>query len=306
MTKKELYDIIYGFALGDALGVPFEFSEKKKKEMRKLKLYGGGVHLQEKGVYSDDTALTLASMDNLASNDYSPKKLFKSFKIWYEEGAYSATGYAFDVGISTKRVLKEPYIEKHIGFDDNEGNGSLMRIIPFALWNMNEDFKVRKNAIYEASSITHASYEACYSCLIYSELLIKLLKENKPKEEIFKELHDELKKEIPEKYSFLFSLEIAKIKEEMIKPSGHVSYTLQTVFWVFLNYDSYEDALKEVIKLGGDTDTIGALTGALMALKYPETFPSKLVKKLKNKDFIDAICEKYFNAFTSKEQSPKA
>lgn len=306
MKKEDFANIIYGFAVGDALGVPYEFSTHKTDEIKKLKYKSGGTHLQAKGVYSDDTALMLATIDAIPSMQYKKncgfqnyEILFNTFKNWLEKGTYSATGYVFDVGYSTSLVLKNKYKNKQIG-DDYEGNGSLMRIIPFAIFSLYKTFEEKKDIIFKASSVTHSSKIACWCCLIYSELLILLLKyPDKTKEEVFKMLHDELIQEAPKEYSYLFSLELKETKEKMIRPSGHVPETLKTVFWLFLNYDSYENALKKVIQLGNDTDTIGALVGALIGAKYPETLPKKLVKKLKNKKLVDEMIDKFWTFFIS-------
>ena len=307
MTKEDFANIIYGFAVGDALGVPYEFSAHKIKEIKKLKYKSGGTHLQAKGVYSDDTALMLATMDTMPSMQYKKncgflnyEVLFNAFKNWLEKGSYSATGYVFDVGYSTNLALKGEYKNKQIGDNNYEGNGSLTRIIPFAIFSLYKTFEEKKDIIFKASSVTHSSKIACWCCLIYSEFLILLLKyPDKTKEEVFKILHDELIKEAPKEYSYLFSLELKEAKEEMIRPSGHVPETLKTVFWLFLNYDSYENALRKTIQLGNDTDTIGALIGALIATKYSETLSKKLVKKLRNKDLIDKMINKFWSFFIS-------
>lgn len=62
-TMVLMQTIIYGEAVGDALGVPYEFRERGTFTCTGM--VGGGAHRQPAGTYSDDTALMLATLDSL-------------------------------------------------------------------------------------------------------------------------------------------------------------------------------------------------------------------------------------------------
>ncbi len=65
--NKKLYDAIFGFAIGDALGVPYEFQERGS--FLCTDLTGYGCHHQPAGTWSDDTSMTLATLKSLKENN---------------------------------------------------------------------------------------------------------------------------------------------------------------------------------------------------------------------------------------------
>ena len=66
-NNKQLYDAIFGFAIGDALGVPYEF--QSRGSFRCTDLTGYGCHRQPAGTWSDDTSMTLATLKSLKENN---------------------------------------------------------------------------------------------------------------------------------------------------------------------------------------------------------------------------------------------
>lgn len=138
---KKLYDGMIGAAIGDALGVPVEFkprSEIAKCPVSSMREYG--THDQPAGTWSDDTSLSLALLDSLAEcGDINYYDIMDRFSYWLLYADYTATGEVFDVGGSTGRAVMEyGYGVEPIecgGITEYEnGNGSLMRILPLAFY----------------------------------------------------------------------------------------------------------------------------------------------------------------------------
>ena len=127
--NRKLYDAILGLAIGDALGVPFEF--KKRGTFLCTDMIGYGTHSQPKGTWSDDTSMVLATLDSLKSNNGQivPEDMFARFNHWLQNSDYTAHGEVFDAGIATCNALRTG--KPQTGEYDN-GNGSLMRILPLA------------------------------------------------------------------------------------------------------------------------------------------------------------------------------
>ena len=104
---KKLYDGMIGLAIGDALGVPVEFKTRQEIEenpVREMREYG--THHQARGVWSDDTSLTLALVDSIvkcSGIDY--KDIMERFSAWLLYGDYTAAGEVFDVGNATGRAI---------------------------------------------------------------------------------------------------------------------------------------------------------------------------------------------------------
>lgn len=138
-----LTDAILGLAVGDALGVPVEFVsrlELKQKKVADMLEYG--THKQPKGTWSDDTSLTLCLLDSL-KNGINYKDIMERFVKWRYYGEYTAHGKAFDVGVSTNKAVLN-YVKKITPTkcggtaEHDNGNGSLMRILPLAFIHENK------------------------------------------------------------------------------------------------------------------------------------------------------------------------
>ena len=139
---KKILDGIIGFAIGDALGVPAEFKSRNELKINPIvDMIEGGAHNQEKGTFSDDTSMTLATMDSIISKKViDTEDLAIKFVDWYRKSEYTATGKIFDIGDTTRQALAkfELKIDKAVncggvGEYDN-GNGSLMRLLPIVYY----------------------------------------------------------------------------------------------------------------------------------------------------------------------------
>ena len=139
--KKKNYNIvrsgILGVAIGDALGVPFEFKRRYSYKFDSTSNMQGFLsHNQMPGTWSDDTSLTLATLDSL-TNGYDVKDIGNKFLEWYHKGKYTADdNLPFDCGITVSRALTGMKINnyKAIPLERNNGNGSLMRILPLVFY----------------------------------------------------------------------------------------------------------------------------------------------------------------------------
>ncbi|MEI3508654.1 MAG: ADP-ribosylglycohydrolase family protein [Bacilli bacterium] len=77
---------------------------------------------------------------------------------------------------------------------------------------------------------------------------------------------------------------------EAISSSGYVVDTLEAVIWCINNTDGYKQAVIGAINLGDDTDTVGALTGALAGIIYGYgDIPKKWINKLQKSDYLKLI-----------------
>ena len=104
-NNKQLYDAIFGFAIGDALGVPYEFQERGS--FLCTDLTGYGCHHQPAGTWSDDTSMTLATLKSLKENNgkIHIEDIRKRFLSWLHENAFTANGEVFDIGHATYEAL---------------------------------------------------------------------------------------------------------------------------------------------------------------------------------------------------------
>lgn len=299
---------ILGFAIGDALGVPVEFTDRKILEKFPVKdMIGNGVHKQPKGTWSDDTSMILATMDGIiesSSIDY--YKIAENFCLWASSKKFNAHDKLFDIGITTHTALRnylmlkvEPTDAGCKDYFDN-GNGSLMRILPMAYYfmeNKTSDFEMAK-VINDISSITHAHEISCLGCYLYTRFAMGLL-EGKSFEESYNDLTNVdvsmYSKMSKDAYKRVLSGELATIDDsEQIKSSGFVIDSLEASIWCCLKSGSYEEATLKAVNLGNDTDTIGGLAGGLAGIRYGiDNIPKRWLDDLVKKDYIEDLSNKY-------------
>ncbi len=306
-------DSLYGFIVGDAMGVPIEFEDREKLINKPVtSMLGYGSHDVEAGVYSDDTSMTLATMDSIIKQNgiINYNDIADKFCNWVNNNEYTATNKIFDIGMTTKYALIK-YFNNKIdatmcgGTNINEnGNGSLMRMLPIALYCFyknikgdNEIFTLVKNS----SSITHAHDISILGCYIYVRYVISLLEtKNKISSYNFiKKLdYSMFIEEVKLEYSRILFSDISILNINDVNSSGYVVDTLEAVFWIILNCSSYNESIIGAINLGGDTDTIGAITGSIAGILYGyDNISKRWISKLKNKDYIDEIIIKFENTF---------
>ena len=102
--KPTLRDCIYGLAVGDALGVPYEFMPRGTFECTDM--IGYGTHGQPAGTWSDDTSMTLATCDSIRELGYiDTADMRDKFVSWIARGEYTIDG-VFDYGGTTARALR--------------------------------------------------------------------------------------------------------------------------------------------------------------------------------------------------------
>jgi ADP-ribosylglycohydrolase len=296
--KKKLYAAYWGFIVGDALGVPYEFCSREMMESRPATdMVGYGSHKQPAGTWSDDSSMMLCVLENMKQNG-STRELSNLFLQWYQSGYHTPHGEVFDIGLTTRASmirLSEGVSPFNSGSSDqwSAGNGSLMRCVPYAFA---EDISRSIFNMIIHNKITHREALCHEACMFYLKM-IRSLAEGAIKEESLAKAGAYLKygwrivdqedyNESSEKFYRLLRPDFSMLSIGEIKSSGYVLDTLEASIWCFMNSSSYKDAVLKAVNLGGDTDTIGALTGSLAATYYgvegiPETWKLKIVRSKK-------------------------
>lgn len=310
--KREIEGSIIGFCVGDAVGVPVEFVDRYSLKMKPVTDMGAfGSHGQPKGTWSDDSSLVLCSVESLLDG-YNIVNLANSFLGWLEKGHWAARGKVFDIGFTTIEALRRvkrgiyPLDAGNKTVFDN-GNGSLMRILPFIFYLYNEKDCNRKfNTVSEVSAITHGHIISIIACSIYVEFGINILKgfslsdsyEN-TKKVILTNYENNPNSEL-DKFSKILNGNIKDLQEKEIKSTGYVLDTLEAVLWCLLNSNSYEEAVLKGVNLGEDTDTIAALIGGIAGMYYGlEAIPEDWVESIARNDEIFSLCNNFSEKLSS-------
>lgn len=307
MKTNKIYSALFGVAVGDALGVPVEFKSREfLKRFPVVDMQEYGSHHQPKGTWSDDSSLTFCLAESLCYG-YNLEDIASKFKSWYNSEIWTPHGRVFDIGISTReaiyRISKGEQPQLCGGFDEEDnGNGSLMRILPlvFSL-KQEENVNIIYQKVKEVSSITHAHFRSVFACFIYVVFALELIKE-KDKFEAYKEVkiklgnfiaNNEFNLKEVQLFDRVLKVNIYEFHEDSIYSSGYVLHSLESSLWCLLNYNTYEETVLKAVNLGGDTDTTAAIAGGLAGLLYGyESIPDEWINILARKKDIAKLCDK--------------
>jgi ADP-ribosyl-[dinitrogen reductase] hydrolase len=302
MDNKVIKNSILGLILGDALGVPVEFKFREELDRNPVKdMVGYGNNNQPPGTWSDDSSMTLVTLESL-SKGYNPEEIMKGFCKWAHQGYMTPYGKTFSIGNTTSNACRSYKINKDIKtcgetLERSNGNGSLMRILPISIFFANDSEKTIIEKSFEISGLTHNHIRSKITCALYSLIVSNLLKE--------KNLYGALANAnriieayIPneEKTHFkrITDFEILQLNRSAIKSSGYVIDTLEASLWCLFNSSDYKEAILKAINLGGDTDTIAAVTGGVAGITFGlEHISSKWIKALAKLDKIEKLIDTF-------------
>lgn len=303
--KSKFLGSLVGAAIGDGLG--------SWREGGKMARKGEIEYLSEKVkslTYTDDTHMTIGVAESLIENKgFNGKHMAQTFIINYEAEPWR--GY----GPGPPRIFRmirggEPWdsAASKIYKGGSFGNGSAMRVAPVGLLYSNNLERLREIA-YESSSITH-SHELGKEGAALQACAVALARNTPSDDEIDREVF--LSKLQDFAQNQLYKEKIAKIKEllgeqdraRVIAVLGNgieAPNSVPTAIYSFLlQPKSYKDSVTYAISLGGDTDTIASMAGAISgAYLGIEAIPEEWRAKLENRAYIETLAEKLWQIATS-------
>jgi len=304
---NKIKSALFGVAIGDALGVPHEFSRPEDlRENPVTDMVGFGTYNLPVGTWSDDSSLTFCLAESLCSG-FNTDHMGELFVKWYYQDYWTATGEVFDIGIGTRNALykiKNGTKAEFAGGQDEKdnGNGSLMRILPLVFAIQNLPIEERIERTRQVSSITHGHIRAVMACFYYLEFAKQLI-EGKSKFEIYKDLQTSIPSffenigiESTELTHFdrILKANIAELPLYEIRSGGYVIETIEACIWCLLNTENYKDAVLKAVNLGHDTDTTAAVTGGLAGLLYGfDEIPQEWVEKLARVGDIEELATRF-------------
>ena len=235
---------MYGAILGDIIGSPFEFDRGDKTKNFDLFSEGCG--------FTDDSVMTIAVGEALMA--VGPKAAVKeieeavasNMQDWGKR--YPHAGY----GGSFRHWLKENNPKPYGSY----GNGSAMRVSA-AGWLYDSIERTREVARATAN-VTHNHPEGVKGAEATASAIYMARKESS-------------KEEIKEYIEREFHYNLDRTLDE-IRPGYHMDETCQRTvpeaIIAFLESQDFEDAIRNAVSLGGDTDTLGAITGSIAEAFY--------------------------------------
>lgn len=294
---------IIGMLVGDALGVPYEFHNKQsipsfeEIEFEPPDWFRRAHSGVPTGTYSDDGAQALILLDSLLScGKFDPKYFAKGLIDWYDKGFMAVGGKVFDVGIQTGNAIRElkrgtePLLAG--GNDEySNGNGSLMRVLPLALWHQGSDLELIADA-FDQSAVTHGHLRSKLCCALYCLWARNILQNVENSWDCAVEtLFGIFRENTLERIEFETRIFPNDAIYE-VKGSGYVVDSLRAARWAN-NNQSYEETIKAAIMLGDDTDTTACIAGGIAGLKFGISgIPERWRENLRGKEIYEPLIEK--------------
>ena len=313
MKQSVFFDGLYGLAVADALGVPYE--SEKLQDMREhpcTGMTGFGHHHQPAGSWSDDTSMTLCVADSLCRG-FDTDDTMKKFSQWRSKHSYTASGVVFDIGRCCRRAIDKYWDGLPAEFCGDSsikgnGNGALMRMLPVALYQCHystanddhlEDFLV---PIHAASAITHAHEIGLICCGLFSLTLREwFLSEDsgaalfdiarrafEKGKQTYTRMGGDFAVYINDPATFCDPGMLVKKTAEELPSWGYALNSWNIALWSLLTTDNYRDCVLKAVNVGGDADTNAAVAGALAGVIYREWMDTLL-----NKQLLDEIAGKF-------------
>ena len=306
VLKSKFLGALVGTGVGDALGAPFEGRgqvnpEEVEAVAEKLEIL----------TYTDDTHMTIGIAESLVnSRGFNGKDMTYTFINNYYLEPFRGYGpgpprifRAIRAGADWETAAEQLYP------GGSFGNGSAMRIAPIGVF-YNDDITMLTEVANKSSGITHAHKLGKEGAALqaYAIALATNLdpKEDFDRDKFLAKLRDYVKETVYQekldKMSALLSQPPDRARAAIELGNGIEAFnSVPSAIYSFLAYpDSFAQAVVNAIGLGGDTDTIGAMTGAIAgAYLGMEAIPSIWRGKLENKLHLIALAEKLWELKTT-------
>lgn len=295
---------LLGAVVGDALGVPVEFSSREQRIADPVTdMRGHGTHDQPPGTWSDDSSMALCLAESIVRSGWSVKDQAARYLRWAFENYMTPHGRMFDIGGTTRQALQRyrdgSPLQASGGRDEwDNGNGALMRMLPAAVYFARASDEMLRCALDAASSVTHAHprsrLASVYFGLLVSELLHSvhardaMRAANARLEAICPHVHEFAVER--ESLSRILDQSLFELPEREIRSGGYVIDTLEAALWCLLRSSSYEECVLKSVNLGGDTDTTATVAGGLAGLVWGvDAIPAHWIDALARREELETL-----------------
>jgi ADP-ribosyl-[dinitrogen reductase] hydrolase len=297
MDSDRARGVLLGLACGDALGRPVEFSSAAQIEAehgRLTEMVGQGTWNQPAGTITDDTEQALCIARSLIDQQgFDPSDIADRFVAWYESDP-------FDIGRMTMRSLSRlnhgddwdeagQAVWEQSREGQNAGNGSVMRCPPLAI-PYATDWGHLDEVSRQSSQITHADPRCTAGCAILNLTVAALLDDaDTPLQDAL----DYVGPNAPDELVTALEPLARGDSPDTLETSGYVVHSLQTALHDGLVADSVEDAIVTAVNRGGDTDTIGAIAGAVAGARFGASqLPDRWLDAIDEVDELERLAER--------------
>ncbi len=232
-------------------------------------MIGHGTWNQPAGTITDDTEQALCIARSLVEqHEFDPVDIAERFVEWYDSDP-------FDIGRMTMKSLSRlrhgdewdeagQHVWESSPEGQNAGNGSVMRCAPLAV-PYATDWDRLVEVSRQSSQITHADPRCTYGCAVLNLTVAGLLDDaDTPLQDAL----DDIGSDAPSELVTALQPIAWGDSPDTLETSGYVVHSLQTALHDGLVAESAEEAIVTAVNRGGDTDTIGAIAGAVAGARF--------------------------------------
>ncbi len=294
---------LLGTLVGDALGVPVEFTGRSVRDLDPVTgMSGYGTWNQPPGTWSDDGAMTLAAANGITTHGWNLDRMMDGFRRWYDEAWWTAHGSVFDIGGTTRLAIIDYRINREAascGRSDEHanGNGSLMRILPASAWLAGTASGDRIRRAGEASALTHAHIRSRLCCAWHAQWCAAVLAGSDMRSAAGKaslRLYREIPASERTPLARILDGTAMDLPRERVPSDGYVVSTLEAAQWCLAQHTGFAEAVLAAVNLGGDTDTTGAVVGGMAGwLHGVESIPSAWLAALPRRSELDTLARRF-------------
>ncbi|MFC7249309.1 ADP-ribosylglycohydrolase family protein [Halomicroarcula sp. GCM10025324] len=287
---------LLGLACGDALGRPVEFRSPEQiteQHGTLTDMVGHGTHGKPAGTVTDDTDLALCIARSLAEQAaFDGEDIADRFAEWYDDGP-------FDVGLMTADAISEyktgtswrdagREVWQRRAEGSNAGNGSIMRCAPHAIAFADESDTLERVS-KQSSAITHHDPRCQYGCVLLNHTIAGYLNgTDDPVTDAIARIDGAAPDELVETIRLVPDV----VDENQLENTGYVVHTLQTSLYEALTADNAAEAITASVNRGGDTDTLGAVTGAIAGARFgADALPDQWLDTLEYRDDLELLAQ---------------
>jgi ADP-ribosylglycohydrolase len=306
---SELMDKIagtfFGCAIGDALGWPVEFNRD---------IQGGSkvvtdLLLTQEGIahYTDDTMMTIAVADGLIrsaghmSLDSSANEIAEEFIAWLRDPVAMTRGPGSSCIFGCTK-LSNGVAWREAGKEDSKGCGTVMRSSPYGVFFYDEPWKAAEYAA-EHSKMTHlhpaawasaaalaAGIAGCFTDQCWDHTVQRMAAAAMP---IHKETADMLSEAHVKAVNGTPPIDVLRDWEGWTGDEAIAA----SIYCCLRHPDDFPGAVLEAVNSPGDSDSLGAITGALMGAKMGlKEMPNRWVDRIENKDRLAVLSARFAKA----------
>ena len=289
---------VWGHLAGDAVGVPYE--GRQPAQIGEVRFGIVGRHGQPPGTWSDDGAMMLALLDSLLSVGFDTQDQGRRFVDWYRRGAYAPGRRVFDIGNTTSAALRRiedgtPAEEAGGTREQDNGNGSLMRILPLALVERDISDEQLVEHAHRASAVTHGHPLSLACCALYVLAARRLLEGERDRAAAIAHARVTLRTlygHRPDRDLFVAALDFVEAWAER-QGRGRVWDSFWSAGDAFAGAHSSRETVERAIHYGNDTDTTACIAGGLAGIYWGvDGIPREWLQGMRGKEIVRPLVDR--------------